>query len=47
MRGERVLKAVEVMVQDCHFAIEMVGEGLGGGGVGIHGCGNGRGNIWR
>lgn len=41
--GEGVLEAVEVVVEDRHFAVEVMGESLGGGGVVVHGCGDG----WR
>lgn len=43
VRGEGVLEAVEIVVEDCHFAVEVVGEGLGGGGIIVHGGGDG----WR
>lgn len=45
MLGEGVLEAVEVVVEDGHFAVEVVVEGLGGGGVGVHGGGDGWGNV--
>ena len=34
--GEGVLEAVEIVVEDGHFAVELVVEGLGGGLVGVH-----------
>ena len=40
VRGEGVLEAVEVVVQDRHFAVELIIEGLGGGGVAVHGVGD-------
>lgn len=48
--GEGVLEAVEVVVEDRHFAVEMVGEGLGAregaGGEGVDGGKDGRGEVW-
>lgn len=38
--GEGVLEAVEIVVEDGHFAVEVVVEGLGGRGVGVHGGGD-------
>ena len=46
MGGEGVLEAVEVVVEDCHFAVEVVSEGLGGGIVVVHGCGDGRRDVY-
>lgn len=41
--GERVLEAMQVVVEHGHFAIELVVEGLCGGGVAVHRIRNG----WR
>ena len=46
VRGEAVLEAVEVVVQDRHFAVELVVEGLRRGGVAVHGVGDGGGEVW-
>ena len=45
MGGEGILEAVEIVVEDGHFAVELVVEGLGGGLVGVHCLRNGRGYI--
>ena len=45
VRGKRILEAVEVMVEDGHFPIEMVGKCLGGCRVGVHGRSDGRRDI--
>lgn len=43
--GEGILQAVEVVIEYCHFTVEVVGEGLGGGGIAVHGCGDGWGDV--
>ena len=43
--GERVLQAVQIVVEDRHFAVEVVIEGLRGGGVGVHGLRDGRRHV--
>ncbi len=45
MGGQGVLEAVEVVVEDGHFAVELVVEGLGGGGITVHCVGDGWGDI--
>ena len=45
MGGERVLETVEIVIQDSHFAIELVVEGLGGGGIAVHCLENGWRNV--
>ena len=47
MGGKRVLEAVKVVVEDGHFAVEVIVEGLGGGGVGVHGGRDGGGNVFH
>lgn len=43
--GERVLEAVEIAVQDGHFAVDVVVEGLCAGGIDVHGAGDARGDV--
>ena len=45
VRGDGVLEAVEVAVEDGHFAVDVVVEGLGGGRVGVHGGGDAGGDV--
>ena len=46
VRGEGVLEAVEVVVEDGHFAVELVVEGLGGGGIAVHCVCNRWRHVW-
>lgn len=43
--GERVLEAMEIAVQDGHFAVDVVVEGLCAGGIYVHGAGDARGDV--
>ena len=45
MGREGVLETMEVVVEDGHFAVEVVVEGLGSGRVGVHGGSDGGGNV--
>lgn len=36
---------MEIAVQDGHFAVDVVVEGLGAGGVGVHSAGDAGGNV--